>query len=56
VRWPPACEDVSLEAEECPLFEDVTKQSTEAVTENTKFFCDSDLITNPNPVYSHSIT
>lgn len=29
VRLAPACEDVSPEAEECPLLEDVTKQSTE---------------------------
>jgi hypothetical protein len=26
VRWPPACEDVSSEADERPLLEDVTKQ------------------------------
>jgi hypothetical protein len=29
VRWSPACEDVSLRAEERPLLEDVTKQSSE---------------------------
>jgi hypothetical protein len=29
VRWPPACEDVSSEAEERPLLEDVTKQRSE---------------------------
>jgi hypothetical protein len=29
VRWPPSCEDVSPEAEERPLLEDVTKQSSE---------------------------
>jgi hypothetical protein len=29
VKWPPACEDVSPEAEERPLLEDVTKQSSE---------------------------
>jgi hypothetical protein len=29
VRWPPACEDVSPEAEERPLLEDVTKHSSE---------------------------
>jgi hypothetical protein len=29
VRWPPACEDVSPEAEERPLLEDVTKQHGE---------------------------
>jgi hypothetical protein len=28
-RWPPACEDVGPEAEERPLLEDVTKQSSE---------------------------
>jgi hypothetical protein len=37
VRWPPACEDVSPEAEERPLLEDITKQSSavKTVTENT---------------------
>jgi hypothetical protein len=29
VRWPPACEDVSPEAGELPLLEDVTKQRSE---------------------------
>jgi hypothetical protein len=29
VRWPSACEDTSPEAEEFPLLEDVTKQSSE---------------------------
>jgi hypothetical protein len=29
VRWPPACQDMSLEAEEHPLLEDVTKQCSE---------------------------
>jgi hypothetical protein len=29
VRWPPACEDVSQEAEERQLLEDVTRQSSE---------------------------
>jgi hypothetical protein len=29
VRWPPGCEDVSPEAEERPLLEDVTKQRSE---------------------------
>jgi hypothetical protein len=29
VRWPPACEDVSQEAEKRPLFEAVTKQRSE---------------------------
>jgi hypothetical protein len=29
VSWPPACEDVSLEAEERPLLEDVTKRRSE---------------------------
>jgi hypothetical protein len=29
VRWPPACENVSTEAEEHPLLEDVTKQRSE---------------------------
>jgi hypothetical protein len=29
VRWPPACEDVSLEEEECQTLEDVTKQHSE---------------------------
>jgi hypothetical protein len=29
VRWPPASEDVSPGAEERPLLEDVTKQSSE---------------------------
>jgi hypothetical protein len=29
VRWPPALEDVNLEAEERPLLEDVTQQSSE---------------------------
>jgi dihydrodipicolinate synthase/N-acetylneuraminate lyase len=27
LRWPPACEDMRLEAEERPLLEDFTKQS-----------------------------
>jgi hypothetical protein len=31
VRWPPACEDMSQEAEERPLLEDVIKQRTEDV-------------------------
>jgi hypothetical protein len=25
VGWPPVCEDVSPEADECPLLEDLTK-------------------------------
>jgi hypothetical protein len=29
VRWLPACEDVSPEAEERPVLEDVIKQSSE---------------------------
>jgi hypothetical protein len=29
VKWPPACEDVSLGAEKWLLLEDVTKQSSE---------------------------
>jgi hypothetical protein len=29
VRWPPACGDMSLGAEERPLLEDVTKQHSE---------------------------
>jgi hypothetical protein len=29
VRWPPVCENVSAEAEERPLLEDVTKQRRE---------------------------
>jgi hypothetical protein len=29
VRWPPACEDVSPEAEDRPLLEEVTKQCSE---------------------------
>jgi hypothetical protein len=29
VRCPPACEDMSLEAEERPLLEDLTKQRSE---------------------------
>jgi hypothetical protein len=29
MRWPPVCEDVSPEAEERPLLEDVTKQRSE---------------------------
>jgi hypothetical protein len=29
VGWPPACNDVSPEAEECQLVEDVTKQHSE---------------------------
>jgi hypothetical protein len=29
VRWPPACEDVSPEAEERLLLEDITKQRSE---------------------------
>jgi hypothetical protein len=33
VKWPPACEDVSPEAEERPQLQAVTKQHREAVTE-----------------------
>jgi hypothetical protein len=29
VRWPSACEDVSLEADDRPLLEDVTNQCSE---------------------------
>jgi hypothetical protein len=29
VKWPPVCEDVSLGAEDRPLLEDITKQSSE---------------------------
>jgi hypothetical protein len=29
VRWPPACEEVSLGADERPLLEDFTKQRSE---------------------------
>jgi hypothetical protein len=29
VRWPPACEDMSPEAEESPLLEAATKQRSE---------------------------
>jgi hypothetical protein len=35
VRWPSACEDVSLGAEEHPLLEDVTSRAVKTVTENT---------------------
>jgi hypothetical protein len=67
VRWPPACEDVRPEAEERPPLEAATKQRDWGHYS----VCDSDLwsvvtscvskcpvnrITNPNPVYSYSIT
>jgi hypothetical protein len=29
VRWPPACEDISPGAEECPLLEDITQKHSE---------------------------
>jgi hypothetical protein len=35
VRWLPACEEVSPEAEEHPLLEAITKQAVQTVTENT---------------------
>jgi hypothetical protein len=45
VRWSPACQEVSPEAEERPLLEAVTKQ------------CDwENPVINPKPVYCHSIT
>jgi hypothetical protein len=65
VRWPSACEDVSLGAQERPLLEDVTKQSSEDCDWSVY---DSDLysavtgyvfkstinpIINSNPVYRH---
>jgi hypothetical protein len=44
MRWLPALEDVSLGAEELPLLEDVTKQSSEDRGLITLVFvCDSDL-------------
>jgi hypothetical protein len=35
VKWPPACEDMSPEAEGCPLLEDVTEQAMKTENENT---------------------
>jgi hypothetical protein len=43
VSWPPVCEDVSPEAEECPLLEDVTKQRSEDRNYELWSVCDSDL-------------
>jgi hypothetical protein len=43
VKWSPACEDVSQEAEERPLLEDVTKQSSEDRDWEQWSLCDSDL-------------
>jgi hypothetical protein len=42
MRWS-ACKDMSLGAQDCPLWEDVTKQHSEDLTENIKSLCDSDL-------------
>jgi hypothetical protein len=42
VKWPAACEDMSPEAEEHPLLEDITKQSTEGHDWEHWSLCDSD--------------
>jgi hypothetical protein len=69
VRWPPACKDMILGAEERPLLGDVTKQSSEDRHWEYYSVCDSDIqilvtscvlkcqispITDPDPVYSHT--
>jgi hypothetical protein len=41
--WPPACEDVSPEAEERPLLEDATKQRSKDRDWKHQTLCDSDL-------------
>jgi hypothetical protein len=43
VRWPPACEEVSPQAEQRPLLENFTKQSSKDRVWEHKSFCDSDL-------------
>jgi hypothetical protein len=43
VRWPPDCEDVSPGAEERPLLEAATKQSSEDLDLEHLSLCDSDI-------------
>jgi hypothetical protein len=43
VRWPAVCENLSPEAEELPLLEDVTKQHSEVRDREHYSVCDSDL-------------
>jgi hypothetical protein len=65
MKWAPACKDVSPEAKERPPLEDVIKQRSadrewehEFLCEWSHKLCKSPIyrITNPNPVYSDSVT
>jgi hypothetical protein len=70
VRWPPACEDVSQEAEDCLLLEDVTSKAVKTVTETTSFcvtvmckVCNKLCVLEPSksvyqsiPLYSHTLS